>query len=78
MPNRKGYGGLSGGIMSKQFGAFLFFNLFPTEERGAPEPIPGDPATDLELAFGGLAPSSRAQQIGAQGSGCLEAGPSGR
>ena len=47
--------------MSNQFGAFSFFNLLPTEERGAPEPIPEDPATDLELAFGGLAPSSRAQ-----------------
>ena len=47
--------------MSNQFGAFSFFNLLPTEERGAPEPIPEDPATDLELSFGGLAPSSRAQ-----------------
>ena len=35
--------------------------MFPTKEREAPEPIPEDPATDLELSFDGLAPSSRAQ-----------------
>ena len=56
MLNRKGHGGISGGIMSQQFGAFTVFNLLPTREQDAMEPIPEDAATDLELAFGGLSP----------------------
>ena len=48
--------------MSNQFGAYFFFDLLPTKEREAPEPVPEDPATDLELSFDGLAPLSRALQ----------------
>ena len=61
MSNRDRYEELNGGIMSNQFGAYFFCDLLPTKEREAPEPVPEDPATDLELSFGGLAPSSRAQ-----------------
>ena len=61
MLNRSRCRELNGGIMSNQFGAFTVFNLLPTKEQEAPEPIPEDAATDLELAFGGLAPSIRAQ-----------------
>ena len=61
MLNRSRCGRLNGDIMSNQFGAFSVFGALPIREQEAPEPIPEDAATDLELAFGRLAPSSRAQ-----------------
>ena len=61
MLNRSSCRGLNGAIMSNQFGAYIFRDLLPTKEREAPEPIPEDPATDLELSFDGLAPSTCAQ-----------------
>ncbi len=48
--------------MGKQFrprNAFSFLDLIPPEERGGPDPpTEEDQATDLELAFRSLAPSS--------------------
>ncbi len=49
MLNRKGYETFNGGIMSNQFGAYIFRDLLPTKEREAPEPIPENPATDSAL-----------------------------
>ena len=52
-----------GYVMGKQFRPRIsFLDLIPPEERGGPDlSTEKDHATDLELAFGSLAPSSPAQ-----------------